>query len=481
MPSPSLGGEVRREPSPEIAGRGLPTALEALRVHPGIALVDLDETLYLRNTTEDFLDCVRPALPGLIVLTLLDALRPWTWTGGKATRDVWRVGVLLVLFPWTLPIWRHRVRELARLHANAPLLKALEGRAGPTAVATVGFRPIVIPLLDALGLGSLPLVASRIWSFADRRDGKLAQVLASLGEDAVSRALVLTDSLDDQPLLDRCACPVRVVWPGAAYVPALSRTYLPGKYVSGVKRPGTRYILRGVLQEDFALWVLASIGLAARPFPHLVGLGFLLLSFWALYERGYVDNDLMASRHEKDPTLSHEFSKSPVATPALQPWIWASVSGALGVYILGWPSPFSLPRFGAWAAVLVATFLWFRVYNRIDKRTRIWMYLPLQVARSAGFVAVTAISTVGALALAAHALSRWVHYTIYRMGPAGWPKVQSELMRLCIFLLLSGMIWLAEGPAIVLTWTTLAIVAWNLFRARSGLLTEIRSASRIVR
>src|ERR1700722_3761834 len=35
-------------------------ALTAVRAHKGPLLVDLDETLCLRNSTEDFIDCDRP-------------------------------------------------------------------------------------------------------------------------------------------------------------------------------------------------------------------------------------------------------------------------------------------------------------------------------------------------------------------------------------------------------------------------------------
>jgi hypothetical protein len=36
--------------------------LAAVCTHEGPLLVDLDETLYLRNSTEDFIDCARPGL-----------------------------------------------------------------------------------------------------------------------------------------------------------------------------------------------------------------------------------------------------------------------------------------------------------------------------------------------------------------------------------------------------------------------------------
>ena len=37
-------------------------ALAAVCAHEGPLFVDFDETLYLRNSTEDFIDCARPGL-----------------------------------------------------------------------------------------------------------------------------------------------------------------------------------------------------------------------------------------------------------------------------------------------------------------------------------------------------------------------------------------------------------------------------------
>src|SRR4029077_17634589 len=99
----------------------------------------------------------------------------------------------------------------------------------------------------------------------------------------------------------------RTLWPQARYRRALGDVYLPGEYISKIKQPGGRYIFRGVLQGDFAFWLLSSIGLSANGAVHVVGLLLLLLSFWAIYERGYVDNDLVASRYEADPKLSATF------------------------------------------------------------------------------------------------------------------------------------------------------------------------------
>jgi hypothetical protein len=455
-------------------------ALETLRTFDGTALLDLDETLYLRNSTEDFIDTARPAILALLLLRLLEVLRPWRWTGGEATRDVWRVHLVLVLFPWTLALWRARVRRLAAEHANAPLIEA-SGKGGrPRVVATVGFRPVVLPHVAALGLAPARVVAARTWSFEDRRAGKLRLAVNALGAHVVRQSAVLTDSPADLPLLDVCALPLRVVWPGARYRPALSAVYVPGRYLTRVKRPNARYISRGILQEDFAIWVLTSIALAALPATHLLGLLALLLSFWAIYEQGYVDNDTVAARHETDPQLSAAFGRTDVGTPRLAPWGWALLSGAAGIILLRWPAAPAATDLASWSAVLLATWLWFLIYNRLDKATRVWLFGGLQLARGAAFAVLVPIVPIAPAAIGAHVLSKWVPYLMYRKG-GGWPEIPLHLIRLLFFVILTVILAFAEGPLELADWSAAALLGFMLFKARRELAAASRAATRLDR
>lgn len=457
------------------------TAIGALLDHVGPVLLDLDETLYLSNSTEDFIDSARPRLPALLLLRVLDVIRPWRWTGGEATRDVWRVRLISTCFPWTGNRWKGRVAGLAKNFTNLRLMAALKRPGTTPIITTAGFQPIVTPLVAALGLPQARIVAARLSTFADRRDGKLHLAVGALGDDTVRRALVLTDSAQDLTLLDACARPLRAVWPEAHYRHALSGVYMPGRYLTQVKRPGDRYILRGILQEDFAFWVLTTIALAALPVPHVAGLLFLLVSFWAIYERGYVDNDLIASRFEVDPKLSTAFLESPVATPRWQPWIWAIACGAIAIVLLRWPVTPVPADFAAWAAVLLATYGWFRLYNRFDKGTRIWMFAGLQFARSTAFVALVPIGPIGAVALGAHILAKWVPYCVYRLGGKDWPEAPFHLIRLLFFVVLALLLELSHGLSELLSGTALALLAWNLFRARKELATALTMAKRLDR
>lgn len=456
-------------------------AIGAIRNHVGPVLLDLDETLYLRNSTEDFIDSARPPLAALLLMRMLDVIKPWRWTGGEATRDVWRVRLISVCFPRTRYHWKNRVAELAKSFTNRRLLAALETPGTTPIITTVGFQPIVAPLVAALGLPQARIVAARLSTFDDRRDGKLHLAVGALGDDTVRRALVLTDSAQDLTLLNACARPLRTVWPEARYRRALSDVYLPGQYLTHVKRPGARYIVRGILQEDFAFWVLSSVALAALPVLHVLGLLFLLVSFWAVYERGYVDNDLIAARFEACPKLSAAFLESPVATPRWQPWIWAFACGAIAVVLLRRPAPPVLADFAVWTAVLLATHGWFTLYNRFDKGTRVWMFAGLQFARSAAFVALVPIGPIGAVALGAHVLAKWVPYCVYRLSGKEWPDAPFHLIRLLFFAVLALLLAFSQGLSPLLSGTALALLTWNLFRARQELAAALAAARRLDR
>jgi hypothetical protein len=456
-------------------------ALTAIRAQEGPLLVDLDETLYLRNSTEDFIDCARPGLLALLLLRVLDALKPWRLTGGNNTQDTWRVCVVSIFLPWTFWRWRANVPFLAERYVNQELKAALKAQAQPPIILTTGFKSIVAPLVAAMGFADAPLIAARMHSFADRRNGKLRMATRNLDAETLSSCLFVTDSIDDLEVLQSCARPLRTIWPRARYRRALAGIYVPGEYISQVKRPGGRYIVRGILQEDFAFWLLSSIGLAINPVTHVVGLLLLLLSFWAIYERGYVDNDLIASQYEADPKLSQTLGDVPVATPAVQPWIWALLSGAAAVAILRPDRMAFIVHFAGWVAVLISVYACFVFYNRLDKMTRVWLYPCLQTARSAAFTVIVPIVPIAVAALGAHVLSRWVPYQIYRLTRTEWPNARPELARLISFVLLSLIIVCSLGLSILPTWSALALLLWNVFRARRDIYAVFSSAQRLDR
>lgn len=445
-------------------------AIERIATHDGPLLIDLDESLYLSNSTEDFINLARPALLAIFLLQLLDLAEPWRLTGGVSTRDIWRVRLVRFFFPWTIWRWRRAVPALAEKFANRPLLKVLEGRGSHLHIVTQGFAPIVVPLVASLGPSGARLVAARLNRFSDRRHGKLQHAVELLGPDVVRQSLVLTDSLQDMPLLQACATPLRTVWPGARFRHALSDTYFPGLYLARIKRPGKRYLRHAVLQEDYVLWILGSVALAAPPIVHVLGLFLLLSSFWAVYERGYVDNDMIAANYETKPALSAEFYAASVATPRWQPWVWAAALGVIGILVLRWPATPPWQDYGTWWLVLAATYLLFKFYNRVTKRSRIWLYPLLQLARTSAFAVLVPMVPIGAAAILAQIQMRWVPYYMYRVRGADWPdEMHLCTFRVVSFLILALLLGIATGWHTILNWTTLGLLAWTVVLARREL------------
>ncbi len=188
-------------------------------------IVDFDETLFLRNSTEEYLNTLQPRVIGAVLLGLLGYLKPWNWLPGsfkgEISRDWLRVVISTLLFPWTLFLWSWRAQQLAHVQGSSDLLQAIATSSSRVIVATKGFAFIVSPLLKHL---SLPmnthnnLIACRFWKgIVDRQVDKKERVIAALGADTLKRAIVVTDSTDDASLLSSVAKPCLVVWPKAKY------------------------------------------------------------------------------------------------------------------------------------------------------------------------------------------------------------------------------------------------------------------------
>jgi hypothetical protein len=110
-------------------------------------------------------------LLALLLLRALDVLQPWRLTAGIDTRDTWRVCAIATFFPWTRWRWRAKVPFFAERYVNRDLEEALKAPAEPP--PDHGFKPIVAPLLAAMGFADAKLIAARMYAFADRSVGKL--------------------------------------------------------------------------------------------------------------------------------------------------------------------------------------------------------------------------------------------------------------------------------------------------------------------
>ena len=74
--------------------------------------------------------------------------------------------------------------------------------------------------------------------------------------------------------------------------------------------------------------------------------------------------------------------------------------------------------------------------------------------------------------ISAHVLS--LPYYVYRVAGKRWRETGMMLARLEYFLVLC-MLAIAGGLALLVNWTALVLLAWNVFRARRNLATAAAS------
>lgn len=453
-------------------------ALAAVANHRGPLVVDFDETLLLANSTSLFIDSASPSVVAYLLIKVVDLVHRFTRKGEPDRRDAWRVRAIMLAMPWVVRRWRRRAPATVTELLNRPLVEALAGADGPIVIATMGFTPIVAPLVAASDLGSAQLVAVDPRAGGDRERVKFQGTEEVLGDEGLAGSLVVTDSLADRALLEAAEVPLRVTWPEVRQVRTFDTTYFPGRYLE-VKRPQGSYATR-ILLEDISFWVLASIWLVDEPVTHTAGLLVLALSFWAVYEYGYVDNDRIAEVYEPDPMLTSTFHRRRLRFAVWKPLTWAAITGALGVWIINWPDPEPVD-FARWGGLLVATLITFVVYNRVDKQSRVFLYPLLQLLRSGAFLVVVVATPIVVAAVAIKALFRWVPYFIYRTRSAPFPSDDLSAHRLLVFLPVAVVMAAEIGWSELVTPTTLSVAAWMLIRARTTLPNAIRGAHRIDR
>ncbi len=459
-------------------------------------LVDFDETLLLRNSTEEYLDTLQPKAIGVAFLSGLDFLKPWNWLPGQLqgeiSRDWVRVLLSTILFPWTLLIWPWRAKKLAQTQQNQILVQSLSNNPNLNVLVTTdGFRPIVAPILRHIQIEAAELHACRLWlGVVDRLRGKFNRLNDALGAEKVANSIVVTDSLNDIELLQAASHPFLIQWPQAQYIQAMTATYAPLLYTSKFKHSPI-YLLRGILLDQWLMLVLALSWISAKPILHATGLLFLTVSFWCVYELGYYENDYVAKHYEKQPNLKESDGVRPEA-PLIQPWLWAGLFAAPGLCLLHWATMPTIDlTLGSdllgqtgwlglrWAALLLITRLVYWVFNYVDKRSRVWPYLLLQYSRLPAFALLTAISPAGGVLLSAQTLTSWVRYLIYRYK-GDMNEAPHAILRLVTLSFLIAMLAVCNGVSAVLTWQMAVIFGFCLVRSLSTLPELINQGSLVI-
>ncbi len=458
-----------------------------MQVPDAKVFVDFDYTLFGSNSTEVFLNSGRPGFIAALVLRMLRGLQVWSWldrkNGDFLWRDALRIWAVLLILPWTLPLFRRRAPALFEQFVNQPLATWL-GTIDPARVVIVsnGYRFIIRALLRGHPLASATLVASSLGRPTRlRRIGKLARLNAQDLTPQRDLDMVLTDSLDDADLLgavDRAYLSDPV---GLDNHNMLADVYVPFFYSARVKR-SPEFVVKQMLLEEVPIILLATVFF--QPFSATLWTGALLLvlAFLTVYEIGYAENDRIGYLSEAKPKLAVDYERFKDTRLEPYAWYWAAGLTALGTALLG--ADFcagALQRIGlvmpgngmgaplalgaAWLAVVVTGRFVFYLYNRMPMVWRLFGYVLLHFVKYFGLILIFPSQPAGYALLCAQIVRTWSLYAIRRSG-GEMELVASQSIRLGFFVFLLIAFELATpGSALFAHWTTWALLAFCIVRA----------------
>jgi hypothetical protein len=407
---------------------------EDVTAHPPCIILDFDETLWLRNSTEEFLAHVRPRIVAALILQILGLIKPWMLLSRQHPeryRDWIRIGVLLAATPWSWFTWRKYAIGAGLRHANASLLHIVTAvRPRRVVVATYGFAFIVKPLLASIDTRLDLVAASSLFHGTRlRRIGKGEAIRRVIGSTLLSQSVAITDSAIDRDLCDSCKYSYYVRWKDAVYEQARLTPMIPLVYTVKVKRPRENYLLNGILGYDYVVLWLAFALLSPTLLATSIAIGCYLLAFFAVYEIGYHDNDRVGLVKEARPVVSPEYALYGHHFRAAWAWAFGIGFAALGAAVQTYVEPSSVTRIGQldglallvwrWSMTLLLlcvtrlTFMWF---NALSPKMRMIPMLVLQLERTLGYALMMAIDRIGTVLCISHAIGRWIPYVIYRYG-----------------------------------------------------------------
>ncbi|MEM8719432.1 MAG: hypothetical protein AAGE84_08990 [Cyanobacteria bacterium P01_G01_bin.39] len=221
------------------------------------------------------------------------------------------------------------------------------------------------------------------------------------------------------------------------------KIYIPLLYSEKIKRPGQKYFLYHIIGEDFIVLLLSFTTFSSHPLANAIGLLFLQIAFWCIYEIGYVENDIIGEKFEEKAVLSYTYDSYEYSFLWWQPWLWGFCLSVLGIFILRkdialnsqffdilLASKFDseiiqiAKGFVCWIGFLLALRYLFHIYNNLNKQSRVWFYLLLQNLRYCGYLVLLTTNLIGLIFLVSKILTRSIQYILYRyMGGknSDWP------------------------------------------------------------
>ena len=262
--------------------------------------------------------------------------------------------------------------------------------------------------------------------------------------------------------------------------------YIPLLYSVKVKKPKKNYFLRNIIGEDFIILLLAFAYDSTHFWQTTIILFLLQISFWCVYELGYIENDTIGEKFEDKAILSCNYG-SYEYFPSWQPWGWSFILSAIAILFIYFNLEdfFNLTlnldsdrlrnitkNYLLWIAFLVNLRWMFYVYNHINKQSRVWFYLLLQTCRYCGYLILFTASTVGLMLLISKTATRSIQYILYRYAGGNsnsWPiNFPRYFFYLLIFILLTGVVAINERDLSLILNSQMLIIAIFCFARGYG-------------
>lgn len=196
------------------------------------------------------------------------------------------------------------------------------------------------------------------------------------------------------------------------------------------------------LGDDLLIVLIAFALVSDAPLWVALGVTLLHFSLWIIYEIGYFENDCVSVNLELDGKTPANFNKFKHVFSKKSAWVWAIVIGLAGVavimvtpesYFVGTGITGFLIAAGLWVSLLGALRGIYYAFNHVDKMSRIYLYLPLQLLKYAFPALFFTLPPAGAALVFAQVIRRWVPYIVYRHAHKMPEYLPARLLRMIVF------------------------------------------------
>ncbi|MFK5598232.1 hypothetical protein ACFZ8E_14730 [Methylobacterium sp. HMF5984] len=405
-----------------------------------LIILDFDHTLFASNSTEMFIQNCEPSFLISLIDFIARHLIPWKIFGLPhyyRLRDYACCSTIAILTPWNIFLWRRRAPSIFEKFNSRVVSNAFsEGDIQRTIIASFGICWIIKPLLKGSRWQSARLIATpAIASLGFFSLGKLKLVQMVLPDEATKNSTCITDSLDDQDLLQFVRNGL-LIDPQGDDRKSSHKLYLPMRYTIAAKYPKLY-----VVDQLFFVDILISIAAIGYNFSSFLQafliVPWLIISVMCIYELGYYENDMTAALKEIHPSVTpqvKEYKNYPIKINA---WLWASGLGTIGI-IIGSSCDIIRANFilseVIWIIALLAIRTIFYFYNMLPINLRVYLYPFLQATKYLSVFLLIAPTFAGLTLVFSQISQMSFRYYLYRNGMNN-SLYNRDVLRLIFFII----------------------------------------------